>query len=62
MPDDPGPAEQSAPHQIGSLCGAPVLGVWPYRESDCDIDLVDELADWLGGQTETGIVLRELGI
>lgn len=62
MPDDPGLAEQSAPHQIGSLCGAPVLGIWPQRNETDGIEMVDELAAWLDGQPETAIVLRELGL
>ena len=62
MPEHPGLAEQGAPHQIGSLCGASVLGVWPRRSGVDEIELVDELALWLDGQAETGIVLRELGV
>jgi len=62
MPEQPDLAEKSAPHQIGSLCGAPVLGIWP-RRSECDqLEMVDELAAWLDGQPETAIVLRELGL
>jgi dethiobiotin synthetase len=59
--DNPGLAERSAAHQIGSLCGAPVLGCWPQYERDDELETVDSLADWLGGQPETDIVLRELG-
>jgi dethiobiotin synthetase len=62
MPEAPDLAEQSAPHQIGSLCGTAVLGVWPRRDVVDDMELVDELAVWLDGQAETGIVLRELGV
>jgi dethiobiotin synthetase len=62
MPGSPGPAEQGAPHQIGSLCGTAVLGVWPQRDDADEMALVDELAAWLDGQAETGIVLRELGV
>ena len=62
MPEQPGLAEKNAPHQIGSLCGAPVLGIWPhYAESD-EMEMVDELSAWLDGQAETSIVLRELGV
>lgn len=61
MPEQPGLAERSAPHHIGSLCGAPVLGVWPRGTGD-DMETVDALAAWLDGQPETGIVLRELGL
>lgn len=62
MPKNPGLAESSAPHHIGSLCGAPVLGVWPRRDELDQMEIVDELAAWLDGQPETAIVLREMGI
>jgi dethiobiotin synthetase len=62
MPEQPGLAEQGAPHQIGSLCGASVLGIWPHRNEIDEIEMVDELSAWLDGQAETSIVLRELGV
>ena len=62
MPENPGLAENGAPHQIGSLCGAPVLGIWPERNEGDEMEVVDELAAWLDGQAETSIVLRELGV
>ena len=62
MPINPGRAEQSAPHQIGSLCGAPLLGIWPQSSEVDEMEMVDELAAWLDGQPETAIVLRELGL
>jgi len=62
MPENPGVAEQSAPHQIGSLCGAPLLGVWPERNDVDEVEMIDELATWLAGSPETAIVLRELGL
>lgn len=62
MPEEPGLAEKSAPHQIGSLCGASVLGIWPRRAEVDEMEVVDELAGWLDGQAETSIVLRELGV
>lgn len=62
MPGRPGLAEQCAPHQIGSLCGAPVLGIWPQRDESDERGMVAEMAAWLAGQAETNIVLRELGI
>jgi dethiobiotin synthetase len=61
-PDAPGLAEQSAPHHIGSLCGAPVLGLWPHHEADDQMEIVEHLAGWLFNQPETAIVLRELGV
>jgi dethiobiotin synthetase len=62
MPEHPGLAEKGAPHLIGSLCGSSVLGVWPQRNEVDEMELVDEMAVWLDGQVETGIVLRELGV
>jgi dethiobiotin synthetase len=62
MPEYPNRAERGAPHQIGSLCGAPVLGIWPKRDEVDEVELVDELAVWLDGQAETGIILRQLGV
>ncbi len=62
MPEYPDLAEQGAPHQIGSLCGASVLGIWPQRDDVDEIEMVDELAVWLDGQPETDIILRELGV
>jgi dethiobiotin synthetase len=61
-PQSPGLAERGAPHQIGSLCGAPVLGIWPHRDDIDEFELVEGLADWLDGQAETDVVLRELGV
>jgi dethiobiotin synthetase len=61
-PHAPGPAERSAPHHIGSLCGAPVLGLWPHHEADDQMEVVEFLAGWLNSQPETAIVLRELGL
>lgn len=62
MPEHPGLAEKGAPHQIGSLCGASVLGIWPRRNEVDEMEIVDEMSVWLDGQAETGIVLRELGV
>ena len=62
MPDHPDLAEQGGPHLIGSLCGAPVLGIWPRCSGIDEMEIVDTLAERLDGQAETAIVLRELGI
>ena len=62
LPEEPGPAERSAPHHIGSLCGAPVLGVWPHVAAADQMTVVEQLADWLDLQPETAVVLRELGV
>jgi len=62
FPAEPALAEQSAPHHIGSLCGAPVLGVWPHESAADQMAVVEKLAVWLDQQPETAIVLRELGV
>lgn len=62
FPQSPDQAEKSAPHHIGSSCGAPVLGLWQHRDELDEIELVEALAEWLDGQPETDIVLRELGL
>jgi len=62
FPESPDLAERSAAHHIGSLCGAPVLGIWPHRDDIDEQEAVEGLADWLDGQPETDIVLRELGL
>jgi dethiobiotin synthetase len=61
FPGEPDLAERSAPHYIGSLCGAPVLGVWPHEAAPDQMTAVEHLADWLNRQPESAIVLRELG-
>lgn len=62
FPSQPGLAEQGAAHQIGALCGAPVLGVWPHRDDRDEYAALEHLADWLNRQPETEIVLRTMGI
>ena len=62
FPDNPDTAERSATHHIGSLCGAPILGIWPNCTDPDQVEIVDYLAGWLHGQAETAIVLRELGL
>lgn len=61
-PATPDLAERSAAHHIGSLCGAPVLGIWPNCDETDQVEIVDYLAGWLHMQAETAIVLRELGL
>jgi dethiobiotin synthetase len=62
FPESPDLAEQGAAHQIGSLCGAPVLGIWPHYDEEDQVEIVNYLAGWLSEQKETAIVLRELGL
>lgn len=61
-PAIPNAAEKSASHHIGALCGAPILGLWPHREYVDELELVETLAEWLDGQAETELVMRELGL
>ncbi|BCS53184.1 dethiobiotin synthase [Geobacter sp. SVR] len=61
-PEQPGLAERGAPHQIGGLCGAPVLGLWPHHAGTDEFRTVEYLAGWLDRQPETDIVLRQLGL
>lgn len=61
-PEAPGLAEQGCPQQIGALCGAPLLGVWPHRDDTDENKTVESLAAWLNLQPETESVLRALGL
>lgn len=62
FPERPGPAEEYAPHMIDSLCGAPLLGVYPHIPG-CDLhDVVDALAAKLEAEPATTAVLRILGV
>lgn len=62
FPENPDLAEKTAPHQIGALCGTNLLGIWPHKNCEEPLEVVNELADWLNSQKETEIVLRELGL
>jgi dethiobiotin synthetase len=61
-PDQPGAAEQSAPHLIDSLAGAPLLGVFPHGEGGEPRVVVTQLAARLSAEPSTRIMLREIGI
>jgi len=61
-PEAPGCAEQSAPHLISSLAGAPVLGILPHMTESDPRSMVAQLAAWLGREPATHILLREIGI
>ena len=60
FPASPGLAEKGASHQIGSLCGAPILGIWndipgtPER-------VVEQLAEQFNADPKSDIILRILG-
>jgi dethiobiotin synthetase len=61
-PDIPGKAEEYAPHMLGSLSGAPLLGVFPHMNAQDQQFMVAELADVLEQDPATNLMLRELGI
>jgi dethiobiotin synthetase len=61
-PEQPGNAEQSAPHLIASLAGAPVLGIFPHIEGDDLREIVAELASRLAREPATRLMLREIGV
>ncbi len=60
FPTDPKLAEDATSHQIGSLCGAPILGVW-NDISGTEEEIVERLAEQLNDVPESDILLRELG-
>lgn len=58
-PAEPGLAERGAAHQIGSLCGAPVLGVWNDLPGEPEA-VVERLAGQFLASPEHEIILRIL--
>lgn len=61
-PTLPGQAEEYAPHMLGSLSGAPLLGVFPHVDAQDQQAMVDELVTILERDPATNLMLRELGI
>ena len=61
-PAQPGQAEEYAPHLLGSLCGAPVLGVFPAMDAVDERTLIPQLADAIGDHILTPFLLKEIGI
>ncbi len=59
-PASPGLAEQGAPHQIGSLCGAPILGIWNDLPGEAE-EIVESLAAQFNRDPKSDIILRVLG-
>jgi len=59
-PTEPNLAERGAAHQIGSLCGAPVLGVW-NELSGSQESIVERLAEQFNAEPRSDIILRVLG-
>ena len=61
-PSQPAQAEEYAPHLLGSLCGAPVLGVFPALDAVDGRTLISKLADAIGDHILTPFLLKEIGI
>ncbi|GAM09971.1 ATP-dependent dethiobiotin synthetase BioD [Geobacter sp. OR-1] len=62
FPAEPNDAELSAPHLLGSLASAPILGVFPKIE-ETDLHLVvEQLTDAITDHPLTPFLLKELGI
>lgn len=60
FPANPGLAEKGASHQIGSLCGAPILGIWDDLPGEAE-DIIERLADQFNQDPKSDIILRVLG-
>lgn len=60
FPAKPGLAEKGAPHQIGSLCGAPILGIWDDLPGSAE-EVVERLAVQFNDDPKSDIILRVLG-
>lgn len=60
FPRTPGLAEQGAPRQIGELCGAPLLGVWPHCDERDQWSAIERLAGWLDEQPGTDELICQL--
>jgi len=60
FPVNPGLAEKGAPHQIGSLCGAPILGIWNDISGTAE-QVVEQLAEQFNADPKSDIILRILG-
>ncbi len=62
FPDDPDEAEASAPHLIGSLSGAPLLGIFPRIDLADPCHVVDAIVDRIVREPLTTILRKELGL
>ncbi|GAB7026198.1 dethiobiotin synthase [Geotalea toluenoxydans] len=60
-PSAPNKAEEYAPHMLGSLSGAPLLGVFPHSPRLDQHTLVEEIVSILEQDPATALMLRELG-
>lgn len=62
FPDAPDEAEASAPHLIGSLSGAPLLGIFPRIEAAVPSEIVDGITARITRDPLTTILKKELGL
>ena len=60
FPANPDRAEKGASHQIGSLCGAPILGIWDDLAGSQE-EVVERLAEQFNNDPKSDIILRVLG-
>ena len=61
-PERPDRAEESAPHLIDSLAGAPLLGVFPHIADPSPKVIVESLAARLAADPATRVMLKEIGL
>ena len=59
-PVEPGLAERVAPHQTGSLSGAPILGIWNDIKGSQEY-IVESLAAQFNSDPKSDIILRIIG-
>ncbi len=61
-PEEPDDVESYAPHLLGSLAGAPILGVFPKIEQPDIHTLVEMLTERVAAHPLTHFLLKELGL
>ena len=62
FPDQPGEAEEYAPHLIGSLSGAPLLGLFPRIDAVDPREVVEGIVSRVNADPLTTLLRRELGL
>lgn len=61
-PEEPDEAESYAPHLLGSLAGAPILGVFPKIDETETHLMIDKLAEAIDKHPLTHFLFKELGL
>lgn len=61
-PSEPDQAESYAPHLLGSLASAPILGIFPSITETDQHSLVERLSEEISTHPLTPFLLKELGI